>query len=373
VVPREGGDVALDTGFLVFNDRTYPNLVRLFAELGVASRDSDMSFAVACRRTGLEYSSRGPAGFFAQPRNLWSRSHLRLLAEILRFNREAPALLRTPEGATVTVGEFLTDRRFGEEFIGRYLLPMASAIWSASLDAIRSFPAATLVRFFDNHGLLGLWSQPTWKVVDGGSHRYIPALVGPFRDRITLDVPIERVTRGENGVTVSFRDRPSRTFDDVVFACHGDQVLPLLGDPTDQERDVFGRFTTTSNVVYLHTDTSFLPTRSRARASWNYLLGGDEDTPPSVTYDLNRLQRLTTAERYCVTLNPREPVDDSRVLRRLVYRHPLYDGTAIVAQQRWSEVSGVKRTHYCGAYWGYGFHEDGVNSALRVACGFGVH
>ena len=372
VVPCEEGDVALDTGFLVFNDRTYPNLIRLFAELGVASRDSDMSFAVACRRTGLEYSSRGLAGFFAQPRNLWSRSHLRLLADVLRFNREAPALLRTPDGASVTLGEFLDDRQFGEDFTGRYLLPMASAIWSASFDAIRSFPAVTLVRFFDNHGLLGLWSQPTWKVVEGGSHRYIPALVTPFRDRIALDVPVERITRAADGVTISFRDRPSRTFDDVVIACHGDQVLPLLSDPTDCERDVFGRFTTTSNLVYLHTDTSGLPTRSRARASWNYLLGGEEDTPPAVTYDLNRLQGLTTPDRYCVTLNPREPIDDSRVLRRFVYRHPLYNAAGIFAQRRWSEVSGVNRTHYCGAYWGYGFHEDGLNSALRVARTLGV-
>jgi predicted NAD/FAD-binding protein len=373
VVPCATGEVALDTGFLVFNDRTYPNLVRLFAELGVASRDSDMSFGVACRRTGLEYSSRGLAGFFAQPRNLLSRSHLRLLAEILRFNREAPALLRTADGgAGVTLGEFLDDRQFGEEFSGRYLLPMASAIWSASLDAIRSFPAATLVRFFDNHGLLGVWSQPTWKVVEGGSHSYIPALVAPFRERVALAAPVERITRGEDRVTISFQDRPSRTFDDVVIACHGDQVLTLLSDPTDREQDVFGRFTTTNNVVCLHTDTSFLPTRSRARASWNYRLGGDEGTPPTVTYDLNRLQGLTTSERYCVTLNPREPMDDSRVVRRLVYRHPLYDRAAILAQRRWSDVSGVNRTHYCGAYWGYGFHEDGLNSALRVARALGV-
>ncbi len=372
VVPSAAGDVALDTGFLVFNDRTYPNLVRLFAELGVASRDSDMSFGVVCPRTGLEYSSRGPAGFFAQPRNLWNRSHLRLLGEIRRFNREAKALLQTPDGTRVTLGEFLDDRRFGEEFTHRYLFPMASAIWSASLDAIRSFPSVTLVRFLDNHGLLGLWSQPTWKVVEHGSHCYIPALVAPFQDRVTLGASIERVARGTDGVTITFGDRPSRTFDEVVLACHGDQVLPLLSDPTDREREVFARFTTTTNLVYLHTDTSFLPTRRRARASWNYLLGGDEGAPPAVTYDLNRLQRLTTKERYCVTLNPREPIDDAHVLRRFVYQHPLYDHDAIGAQQRWSEVSGVNRTHYCGAYWGHGFHEDGLNSALRVARALGV-
>jgi uncharacterized protein len=368
VVVRDAtGEVPLDTGFLVFNDRTYPNLVRLFDELGVASRDSDMSFAVTCRQTGLEYSSRGAAGFFAQRRNLWSPSHLRLLGEILRFNREAPALLQTPDGVCVTLGEFLEERRFGQEFAHRYLLPMASAIWSASLEAIRSFPAVTLVRFFDNHGLLGLRSQPTWKVVDGGSHSYIPALVAPFQDRIATGAPVTRIVRGDAGVTLSFRDRPSRTFDEVVLACHGDEVLPLLSDPSDREREVFSRFTTTTNVACLHTDASFLPTQRRAQASWNYLLGSDAETPPAVTYDLNRLEGLTTAERYCVTLNPNQPVDESRVLRRFVYRHPLYDRGAIDAQGRWGEVSGVNRTHYCGAYWGYGFHEDGVNSALRVA------
>lgn len=374
-VHGQDGDLALDTGFLVFNDRTYPNLIRLFAELGVASRPSDMSFAVACRKTGLEYSSRGAADFFAQPRNLWSRSHLHLLTEILRFNREAPLLLQAADGGQMTLGEFLDDRRFGEAFTDQYLLPMASAIWSASLDAIRAFPAVTLVRFFDNHGLLGLRSQPTWKVVAGGSHQYIPALVAPFRDRIALDASIEGVSRGADGVTITFRDRPPRTFDEVVFACHGDQVLPLLRDPSDREREVFGQFTTTANRVCLHTDASFLPTRPRARASWNYLIGDGRDgadAAPTVTYDLNRLQGLTTSTRYCVTLNPRTPIADAHLLRRFDYRHPLYDRGAILAQRRWAEVSGVQRTHYCGAYWGYGFHEDGLNSAIRVAGTLGV-
>jgi predicted NAD/FAD-binding protein len=371
-VDTPGGPLRLDTGFLVHNPRTYPNLVRLFRELGVATRDSDMSFAVSCRRSGLEYSSRGAGGFFAQPRNLWRVGHLRLLGEILRFNREAPGLLLSHNAGAVTVGEFLETRRFGEPFVHQYLLPMASAIWSASLDAIRSFPALTLVRFFDNHGLLGLRSQPTWRVVDHGSDTYIPRLTAPLGERVHADTTIACVRRGERGVTVAFTDRPAMTFDDVVFACHGDQVLPLLGDPTDREREVFQSFTTTTNLVWLHTDASVLPRRPRARASWNYLLAGDADAPPTVTYDLNRLQGLDTPERYCVTLNPRVAIDDSRVLRRLVYRHPLYTREAIGAQARWPEVSGVNRTHYCGAYWGYGFHEDGVNSALRVARTLGV-
>ena len=366
------GTVPLDTGFLVHNDRTYPNLVRLFAELGVATRDSDMSFAVSCRRTGLEYSSRGANGFFAQRRNLVTPSHLSLLREIVRFNREAPALLKAPDAERQTLGDFLESRRFGEGFTHRYLFPMASAIWSASLDAIRSFPALTLIRFFDNHGLLSLHAQPTWKAVAGGSHTYIPKLIANLSGDLHQGASIHAVQRREDAVTMTFRDRPSMRFDEVVFACHGDQVLPLLADPSDRERDVFSCFTTTTNVAWLHTDGSVLPVQARARASWNYRLAGDPDAPPTVTYDLNRLQGLTTADQYCVTLNPNDGIDPRHVLREFVYRHPLYTRQAIRAQQQWAEVSGVNRTHYCGAYWRYGFHEDGLHSGLKVAHALGV-
>jgi len=372
LVEGANGAVALDTGFLVHNDRTYPNLVRLFGELGVATRDSDMSFAVSCRQTGLEYSSRGANGFFAQRQNLVRPSHLSLLREILRFNREAPVLLETPDAERQTLGDFLESRRFGDGFTQRYLFPMASAIWSASLDAIRSFPALTLIRFFDNHGLLALNAQPTWKVVSGGSHTYIPRLVAQLSGDIHQGASIHSVQRHEHGVTLTFRDRPSMRFDEVVFACHGDQVLPLLADPSDRERDVFSCFTTTTNTAWLHTDDSVLPVQARARASWNYRLAAGAGVPPTVTYDLNRLQGLTTPEQYCLTLNPDEGIDDRRVLRRLVYRHPLYTREAIRAQRRWADVSGVGRTHYCGAYWRFGFHEDGLMSALRVASALGV-
>lgn len=371
VVGSANGPVALDTGFLVHNDRTYPNLVRLFEELGVATQDSDMSFAVSCRQSGLEYSSCGANGFFAQRRNLISPLHYSLLREILRFNREAPKLLDARDAGRQTLGDFLESRRFGEDFIHHYLLPMASAIWSTSLDAIRSFPALTLVRFFDNHGLLSLTNQPTWKVVSGGSHSYIPKLTAAVPGTTHVDADIRAVSRSDSGVTIAFHSRPSMTFDQVVFACGGDQVLPLLADPGDRERDVFAGFTTTTNEAWLHTDASVLPREPRARASWNYLLA-DADAPPTVTYDLNRLQGLRTPEQYCVTLNPGDQIDDRQVLGRFVYRHPLYTRDAIRSQQRWAEVSGVNRTHYCGAYWFYGFHEDGLNSAIRVASALGV-
>lgn len=371
-VDTASGTMRLDTGFLVHNDRTYPYLVRLFSELGVTTRDSDMSFAVSCRRTGLEYSSRGPGGFFAQRRNLWSRAHWRLLREILRFNREGAALLDAPGESTLTLGDFLEQRRFGAELIERYLLPMASAIWSASMDAIRRFPARTLMRFLANHGLLSVHGQPTWKVLTGGSDTYIPRLIAPLRDRVHCGAVIDAVQRDGEGVTVRVRQRPAMRFDAVVFACHGDQVLPLLADPTPVEREVFTPFRTTANHVCLHTDATVLPRTPRAGASWNYLLSGPDDAPPAVTYDLNRLQGLATATRFCVTLNPRTALDERRVLRRFVYRHPLFTVESQRAQARWAEVSGVARTHYCGAYWGHGFHEDGLASAIRVGAALGV-
>lgn len=370
-VETRSGRVRLDTGFLVHNDHTYPNLVRLFRELDVSTRPSDMSFSVSCRDIGLEYSSRGARGFFAQRRNLWRPAHLRLLGEILRFHREAPAVLAAGDDA-VTVGALMESRRYAPEFVERYLLPMASAIWSASRDAIREFPAVSLLRFLDNHGLLRLRHQPTWKVVDGGSDVYVPKLVAPLADRVWRSADVQAVRRVGSRATVDVRGRPPETFDAVVFACHGDQVLPLLPDATPVERDVFGGFETTTNLVWLHTDASVLPRRPWAGASWNYLLHGDTGAPPSVTYDLNRLQGLQTRERYCVTLNPRTPIDEQRVLRRLVYRHPLYSRRTLRAQARWHEVSGVGPLHFCGAYWGHGFHEDGLTSAIRVGAALGV-
>jgi len=366
------GPIPLDTGFLVHNRQTYPNLVRLFDELGVATQDSEMSFSVADPRSGLEYGSRGAAGFFAQPRNLLRPAHYRLLTEIVRFNREARALLTRPGYEGLTLGRFLAERGFQKSFTRSYLLPMASAIWSAPVDAMAAFPAFTFVRFFQNHGLLGITGQPTWRVVVGGSHRYIPALVAPLTGRVFTNTPVAGVTRSAEGVTLRFNTRAPERFDHAVLACHGDQALRLLGDPSDAERAVLGQFRTSANDAWLHTDASWLPRSPRAQASWNYRLSSDDDAPPTVTYDLNRLQGLRTATRYCVTLNPGTPIPEPSVLARIAYRHPLYDLAAVRAQGRWADVSGVNRTHFCGAYWGYGFHEDGLNAAVRVAASLGV-
>lgn len=371
VLDGRDGQVALDTGFLVYNERTYPGLCRLFRELGVATKPSDMSFSVSCRKSDFEYSSRGLRGFFAQRSNLVSRAHVGLLRDIVRFGREARALLALDAEDSPTLGAFLQARRFGTQFIRRYLYPMASAIWSASLDAIDSFPAVTLVRFLDNHALLGLGFHPTWRVLEGGSHAYVPRLAAPLADRIMSGVGVQAITRRADGVTLILENRPSMDFDHVVLACHGDQVLPLLAAATPNERDVFSQFSTTTNEAWLHRDGSMLPRRADARASWNYTMGDAAD-PPIVTYDLNRLQGLATTEQYCVTLNPRVAIASEHVIARFTYAHPLYTRESVRAQQRWSDVSGVHRTHYCGAYWGYGFHEDGLTSARRVANALGV-
>ena len=270
-VESSQGTLAVDTGFIVHNDRTYPNLVRLFSELGVETQPSDMSFAVACQRTGFEYSSRGLNGFFAQRANLLRLDQHRLLREILRFNREATKLLDNSAVATMTLGDVMEQGRYPALFTERYLYPMASAVWSMSTDEISRFPALTLLRFFDNHGMLGINTHPKWKVVRGGSRNYIRPITAPYQDRIYTDVHIRSVARDETGVTLHLQDRPSMRFDQVVFTCHGNQILPLLEAPTDREKDVLGRFTTSRNEVCLHSDSRLLPGRPQARASWNYL------------------------------------------------------------------------------------------------------
>jgi predicted NAD/FAD-binding protein len=329
-----------------------------------------MSFGVTERGGDFEYSSRGLGGFFAQKSNFLSPRHYTLLREIFRFNREAPKVLSDADTQGLTLGEFLESGRYSPVFVERYLIPMAGAVWSMAPEVVPNFPVVTLVRFMQNHGMLGINKHPKWKVIRGGSHSYLAPLTAPFRDRISQDTTIASVDRSDSCVTLKFRDRPAQQFDEVVFACHGDQILPLLAQPTMTERDVLSSFTTTRNETCLHTDATLLPKRTAARASWNYLLG--DSGKVTVTYHMNRLQSLNTIEDYCVTLNANASIDPARVLRRMVYKHPLYTHAAIRSQERWLEISGQNRTHFCGAYWFYGFHEDGVRSGMRVAETLGV-
>jgi len=364
------GPLALDTGFLVHNDRTYPLLVRLFAEIGVETYASDMSFAVTDPATGFEYSTRRLNSLFADRRNLVRPGHYRLLAEMVRFGRCARATADHPVASDVTLGRFLDDHGFRGEVVDRFLLPLAAAIWSASPGAIRSFPAATLLRFFRQHGMDTVRDHPTWKTVRGGSATYIPKLLASPRIHVETNASPRAITRTPTCVRLDFDHRQSVSADHVVVACHGDEVLPLLADPSDAERAVFAAFGSTMNHAWLHTDASFLPKRPAARASWNYELGRSGEGA-TVTYHLNRLQGLRARREYCVTLNPARPIAPSQVLARMVYTHPLYTREAVDAQSRWSDVSR-NRTHYCGAYWYYGFHEDGLRSAVRVAAALGV-
>jgi uncharacterized protein len=365
-IETSGGVLPIDTGFIVHNDRTYPNLVRLFRELNLERQKSDMSFGVSCQKTGFEYSSRGMSGLFAQKKNWLRPAHYRFLKEILRFNREARRVLDDPAAATMTLGEYIRANNFNADFARYYLYPMAAAVWSTSLEEIESFPAVTLVRFFDNHGFLSLNTHPQWFVVKGGSSRYIAPLTQPYADRIRANVRIAAVTRSGFGAIVRFEDGASESFDEVVFACHAPQTLELLADASPQERSVLGSLTTSRNHTLLHTDLRLLPQRPAARASWNYHLGTDVRAV-TLTYDMNRLQNLPVPERYCVTLNANGKVAENTILREMNYAHPLMTLPALRAQRRWQEISGRNHTHFCGAYWFYGFHEDGLNSAIRVA------
>ncbi len=372
VVDSSRGPLPVDTGFIVHNDRTYPNLIRLLAELGVETQPSDMSFSVSCRATGFEFGSRGVGGYFAQRRNLLRPRHYGLFREILRFNRAAPKVLQNGHGSGATLAEYLDRHAFSHHFRENYLYPMASAVWSTSLERIGGIPAATMVRFFDNHGMLGVNTHPQWKAIRGGSHSYIAPLTAPCKERVVTAAGVTGVARDEQGVTVKFRERPAMQFDNVVFACHAPQALELLESPTGDERETLRHFQTTPNVTWLHTDSRMLPRRQAARASWNYHIGTGDRQTVCVTYHMNRLQSLAVAEDFCVTLNPQGQVDESKVLRKMTYHHPLYNRESVRAQERWSEISGRNRSHFCGAYWLYGFHEDGLNSAMRVARALGV-
>jgi predicted NAD/FAD-binding protein len=361
---------ALDTGFIVYNERNYPHFTRLLAELDVGAQASDMSFSVCCQRTGLEYCGSSLNTLFAQRRNLLRPSFHRMLRDILRFNRAAPGLLAEPNDA-LTLGEYVRSLGLGTEFRDQYLLPMGAAIWSAPPEQMNDFPARYFVQFFHNHGLLSIDDRPQWRVITGGSFRYVERLTAPFADQIRLQTPIETITRHADHVRIKPVGHRAESFDQVVIATHGDQALRLLGDATRQEREILGSFASARNEAVLHTDETLLPRVRRAWASWNYHLAA-EQRQVAVTYLLNRLQSIQSSTQFCVTLNRTAAIRPQRVLRRMTYDHPLYTTRSVAAQRRHAEISGARRTHFCGAYWGFGFHEDGVTSAIRVAQQLGV-
>lgn len=368
VVDGEPHDV--DLGFVVFNERTYPNFIRLLERLAVPSRPTVMSFGVRCLRTGLEWCGTSLATVFAQPRNLLRPSFLRMLSDVVRFNRQAPRWIEAGAEAP-TLRELFARGGYSRAFLDHYLLPMGSAIWSSTPDRLLDFPAGFFLRFFRNHGLLTVDGPLRWRTVTGGSKRYVEALTRGFADRIRLESPVRKVRRVDGGVEIVPRDGPPERYDQVVIGAHADQALAMLDAPTDAEREILGAFPYQTNDAALHLDERILPRAPRARAAWNYLVPLEPRDRVAVTYDMTRLHGLSARRPILVSLNLDAELAAERVLRREVFAHPVFTPAGIAAQARHGEISGRDRIHYCGAYWRSGFHEDGVVSGLSVAKAFG--
>jgi predicted NAD/FAD-binding protein len=364
-----GRRIPVDTGFIVFNRETYPGLCRLFAKLGVESQESSMTFSVKDQRSGLEWSSQSISTVYAQRGNLLDPAFHRMVGEILRFNREAPRLLDSGDD-TLTLGQYLEEQGYSRGFIEHYLVPLAASVWSADPQHLSRFPARMLVRFFHNHRFLQLFDQPVWQTVKGGSRTYVERLVAPFRDRIRLRSPVESLRRDAAGVEVRARGQAPERFDKVIVAAHADQALAMLADPTGPEREILGAMPYQENEAVLHTDASVLP-RKRCWSAWNYLVPRDPHGRVAVTYCMNVLQRLPTETPWLVSLNLAAEIDPARVARRIRYQHPVFTTDGLAAQRRHEELCGSNHTFFCGAYWRYGFHEDGLQSALAVCRHFG--
>ena len=382
VGPQHGG-LDIDTGFIVFNDWTYPNFIKLMGQIGVESQASEMSFSVKCQKTGLEYNGTNLNSLFAQRRNLFRPSFHRMIRDILRFNKKSLELLDRPEDDGQTLGDYLKEHNYSQPFIRNYIIPMGAAIWSSGERGMDAFPARYFVRFFKNHGMLSVDERPQWRVIKGGSFKYIEKITGRFKNNIRLKLPVEQVTRATDGVWVKAVGCEREHFDQVIFACHSDQALALLGDSSQAEREILGAIPYAPNDATLHTDTRMMPRRKLAWASWNYHIREDRvsqdnssDDRVALTYNMNILQSLPGSQTFLVSLNSDNAIDDRHAIKKILYHHPAYTVESIRAQLRHGEISGAVanhggRTHYCGAYWGFGFHEDGVKSGLAVARAFG--
>ncbi|MDA8032792.1 MAG: FAD-dependent oxidoreductase [Actinomycetota bacterium] len=374
---------AVDTGFIVYNERCYPGFTRLLRRLGVATKPSEMSFSMSDEASGVEWRGTSATTLFAQRRNLLRPQLYRMARDVVRFRRVARRLLEAagpaggraagPAGgaSTVTLGALVEQEGLSRELVDWYLVPLGSAIWSAAPDRLLEFPAATVARFFDNHGLLSVGDQPEWRTVDGGAARYVEAILAPLGRRVRLGTPVRLLRRAGDGVEV-VTDGGRERFDHVVVATHSDEALALLEQPVGAEKEVLGAIAYQPNRAVLHTDASVLPRTARARASWNYFRPAQRSRSATLTYDLVRLQSIRSRHALCVTLNRPEAIADEHVLAELDFAHPVLDAAAVAAQARHGEISGRQRISYAGAYWGYGFHEDGVQSALRVCAALGV-
>lgn len=369
-VAMQGGVYAVDSGFIVYNPRHYPLLTRLFFELGIASQPTTMSFAVRNERSGLEYNATSLNGLFRQRRNLMSLRFLGMVRDLLRFYREAPAVL-ADDDCDLTLEQYLREQRYGDAFMEDHLIPMASALWSCPSADVLSFPVRHLVQFMANHQMLQVAGRPSWQVVRGGSSQYVAALKSRWRVDERVGVPVRQVRRFQSHVQVQ-TDHGIERFDHLVMACHSDQALSLLSDASSQERDILGAIRYQTNDVILHCDPAVLPSKRSLRAAWNVLVSNRVGTPYIVSYCMNLLQGLESPQPLIVTLNDDGHVDPHRIIKRMRYAHPLFDRAAVVAQKRKEQIQGTHRTWYAGAYWGWGFHEDGMRSAVATAHAFGI-
>ncbi len=367
-VAMGGRRFAVDTGFIVYNDWTYPNFIALLNELGVSTKATEMSFSMSDAASGLEYAGSNLNTLFAQRRNLVSPRFLGMIKDILRFNREAVDDLDAGRiDASTTLTDYLSSRAYGKTFRDYYLIPMGAAIWSADAAVMLEFPVAFFVRFFRNHGLLSVSNRPQWRVIEGGSREYLQPLVAGFADRVRTQTPVKGVCRPVQaaGVDILLADGTTERFDHVVLACHSDQALALLQDPSQAEQEILASIPYQPNDVVLHTDVRMLPRSRRAWSSWNYLRSEGQERA-TLTYNMNLLQGLQAPETFCVTLNNTAAINPHKILGRFSYDHPVFTLDGMRAQERWEQINNA-RTWYCGAYWRNGFHEDGVVSALRVA------
>jgi len=362
--------IPIDTGFMVYNEKTYPNFIRLLNRLGIQSQSSDMSFSVRCEATGLEYQGSSFNGLFAQRDNLFRPSFYRMLREILRFNRDSLQLLNSYDDA-VTLKQYLLENHYSNFFLQHYIVPLGASIWSCRADRFLAFPARFLVGFLHNHGLLQIRNRPRWYTICGGAQKYVQALTKPFTQSIKTSCAVRCVDRRDDHIVVHAEDGNSQQFDQIIFATHADTTLNLLSQPTALETEILGQFEYQPNEAVLHTDRSWMPKNRRAWASWNYHVSDCPTKPVSVTYDVNHLQKLGCAYPVCVTLNPSRPIEDRFVLKRMNYRHPVFSAGTTAMQQRHNEINGKRNSFFCGAYWGFGFHEDGVKSSLSVTKHFG--
>lgn len=363
----------IDTGFIVFNDRTYPNFLKLLHQIQMGKQETEMSFSVLNSQTGLEYNGHNLNTLFSQRKNLFSWRFWRLLKSILRFNKQCKELfIKDKIDPDLTLGEFLAKEGFSEYFAQHYILPMGAAIWSTSLIKMKEFPLQFFIQFFYNHGLLNVSDRPQWYVIPGGSNSYIPKLTQMFVDRIHLNADIRSVSSGTNGAVINFANGEQQHFDEIVLACHSDQALSLIESPNELQQSILGDIPYSPNEVVLHTDINLLPKHKLSWASWNYKLDNDRNRPAAVTYNMNILMGLIDAPTFCVTLNQTEQIDPSKILRTFTYHHPVFNQKSFAAQKRRNEICGVGHLHFAGAYWYNGFHEDGVRSAVDIADKFGI-